>query len=159
MVDLYNEEIIKLYVKRYLKKVYALTCYLLGNNKNKAYEVTAASFVEGLTSTSYAEHEEGFLVKLFQTAVEESRQAKAMPSEEKPHFVNIPPEKTKILFILTETLQALSFEEKILLLLRDQAHLSYQNIAAILRISQSDVRSQITQARVNIRKKIERALL
>ena len=154
-----NEEIMKLFINRYRKKIYALTYYLAGNDKNKAYEITAASFVEGFIRTSYVNNEEAFLVKLVQSAIEKSRQAKGIPSLEEPSFINIPPVKRKILLILMEVLQGLPFEEKILLLLRDQFHLSYQNIASTLKISQSDVRSQITQARIEIRKKVERALL
>jgi len=159
MADSDNEEIMELFINRYRKKIYALTYYLTGNDKNKAYEITAASFVEGFTMASYVNNEEAFLVKLVQTAIEKSRQAKVIPSREEPSFINIPPVKRKILLILIEVLQGLPFDEKTLLLLRDQFHLSYQNIASVLKISLSDVRSQITQARVNIRKKVERALL
>ena len=60
---------------------------------------------------------------------------------------------------MSEALQALSFDEKAILLMRDQLHLSNQNITAILGISQAQVRSQINQARVAIRKKVEGALL
>lgn len=159
MLDTVDDETLKTVVNRYLAKVYPLVFYLIGNNSDRAYQVTASSYVEAFMAVRTLDDENAFLITLFKQAIEQSRTAGAMPVTKDPPFKDVPPERVKILQILSKSLQELSFDEKALLLLRDQIHLSYQNIAGILGISQSNVRSRINQARMAIRKKVEGALL
>jgi len=158
MLDSSNEETLKLFINRYRGKIFPLILYLIGNNNDKAYEVTVSSFVEAFRRTPNLDNEEAFEVKLFQTAIEKSRETKIMPTVAEPKFIDIPPAKKKMLLMLRDGLQALPFDEKSLLLLRDQLHLSYRIISSVLGIPQGKVLTQINQARLDIRKKVEEAL-
>ena len=159
MLETEDDDTLKLVINKYLKKVFPLVFYLIGNDSDKAYQITASSYVESFMSIRSLEDENAFLIKLISQAIEQSRDPKIMPSSKEPPFKNVSPERKKMLHIMSESLQALSFDEKAILLMRDQLHLSNQNITAILGISQAQVRSQINQARVAIRKKVEGALL
>jgi DNA-directed RNA polymerase specialized sigma24 family protein len=158
MSDKGNEEIMKLFISRYRQKIFALVLYLIGNDSNKAYEITATCFAHAFRNAPYFDNENAFLIKLMQTVIENTRDAKIMPTLEEPKFIDIPPAKRKMLLMLRDGLQALPFEEKVLLLLRDQLHLSYKNISSILGVSQGQVLTQINKARMNVRKKVEEAL-
>lgn len=159
MLDTVNDETLKLVINRYLRKIFALVFYLIGNDSDKTYQITASSYVAVFMSIWSLNDENALFIKLAQEAIEQSRNVKIIPSSKEPPFRNIPPERKKTLHILSGALQALPFDERALLLLRDQIHLSYPNIASILGISQHNVRSQISHARTQIRKKIEGALL
>jgi DNA-directed RNA polymerase specialized sigma24 family protein len=52
----------------------------------------------------------------------------------------------------------LPFATKALLLLRDQLHLPYKDIADIFHTSESDARAQTAQAQMRFREKIEEIL-
>jgi len=159
MIETENDETLKPVIKRSLNKIFALVFYLIGNDSDKAYQITASSYVEAFMSIKSLDDEDELLVKLVQEAITLSHGAEIMPSTKVPPFQNVPPEKVQILHILSNALQAMTFKDRALLLLRDQLHLSYKNIATVLGISESDARSHINQARLEIRKKVERALL
>jgi len=159
MIDVENDEELKPIIKRYVGKVYALVFYLIGNDSDKAYQIVTSSYVETFMSVKSLEDEDKVLVKLIQEAIKQSHSVEIMPSTSVPPFKDVSPQRIKILHILSNALQAMSFKDKALLLLRDQLHLSYQNIGTVLGVSQNDARSHINQARIAIRKKVEMALL
>jgi len=159
MIEVENDEVLKPVIKRYLPKIYALVYYLIGNDSDKAYQIVTSSYVETFMSIRSLDDENEIIVTLVQEAVKQSHSVEIMPSTKVPPFKDVSPQRIKILHILSNALQAMSFKDKTLLLLRDQLHLSYQNIATVLGVSQSDARSHINQARIAIRKKVEMALL
>jgi len=148
----------KLLIDRYQQRIFALILYLIGDDRDKAYEIAASSFVEALCAVSFRGKGNSFLIKLVGAAVEKSRDVKIMSSFNETDFMDIPSEKREVLLIVKRALQALPFTDKALLLLRDQLRLSHEDICAILRISKDGVGVQTTQARVRLRKKIEEAL-
>jgi len=159
MLEIEGEETLKTVINRYTRKIYPLVYYMIGNDSDKAYQITTSSYVETFMSLRSLDDENEIIVKLVQEAIKLSHAVEIMPSSSLPPFKDVPPAKVQILQILSNALQAMSFKDRALLLLRDQLHLSYQNIAAILGISQKDARSHINLARIAIRKKVERALL
>lgn len=159
MLDTVKDEDLKPVINRYLKKIYPLVYYLIGNDSDKAYQITTSSYVEAFMTLRSIENESEIIVNLVQEAIKQSHSVESMPSSKVPPFKNVPPEKVQILHILSNALQAMTFKDRALLLLRDQLHLSFKNIATVLGISQGDARSHINQARIEIRKKVERALL
>ncbi len=158
MLDAIDEEL-KPVIQKYMRKIYALVFYLISNDSDKAYQITASSYVETFMTIRSLDNEEEILVTLVKQAIEQSRKPGIMPSSKEPPFKNVPPERVKMLHILSKALQEMPYDEKVLLLLRDQLHLSNHQIASVLGISQAQVRSQINQVRVQIRKKVEGALL
>jgi len=159
MIETENDEALKPVINRYLPKIYPLVYYLIGNDSDKAYQITTSSYVEAFMTLRSVEDENEVIVNIVQEAIKQSHSVEIMPSTKVPPFKDVPPPKVQILHILSNALQAMSFKDRALLLLRDPLHLSYKNIATVLGISQSDARSHNNQARIEIRKKVEKALL
>jgi DNA-directed RNA polymerase specialized sigma24 family protein len=151
------KENLKLLVQSYEQRIFALVLYLAGNNRDKAYDIAVSSVVEVLRIAPFLRKED-FLASLAKEAIEKSRDAKIIPTSDESDFMDFPPEKRKLLLIIRTALQALPFDEKVMLLLRDQLHLPYKNIAAVLQLSESNVRTQIIHARIHLREKNEEVL-
>jgi len=159
MLETEDDQTLKLVINRYLGKIFPLVFYLTGNNSDKSYEITTSSYVETFMTIRSLNDEHAFLIRLVKEAIFQCQNAKMIPSTKEPPFKDVLPLRIKMLQILSKALQELPFNEKALLLLRDQLHLSYKNIASVLSVSQSDARSHINRARIEIRKKVEGALL
>lgn len=153
-----NEQSIKSFVTHYQQMVFALVLYLMGGDEDKAYEVATSSFSEAIKASPFLEKEETFLIKVIGIAIAKSRELKTIPTLVKAAILNIPVEEKESLHIVQEALQVLSFEAKVLVLLRDQLHLPYKEMSAILRISEKSARIQTNQARLQLREKIEEVL-
>ncbi|MCX7927257.1 MAG: hypothetical protein N2606_03885 [Candidatus Omnitrophica bacterium] len=145
-------------VERYQKKVFPLAFYLIGGNPDLAYEITADSFVETFITTSNFANEEQILIKLIFSIVERSRQTRAMPSVEDFGLLEVPSNRKPAVTILRQALQKMSFDMRLLLLLRDQLHLTYSQIARIVNKSEKETRLNMTQARLLLRQELERLL-
>ena len=50
--EMEDEKFLKLQIQRFKQKTFALALWLIGGNKNKAYDIAVASFVEALRSFS-----------------------------------------------------------------------------------------------------------
>lgn len=153
-----NEGTVKLLAEQYQQRIFTLVLYLIGDDRDKAYDITASSFVEALSTAPSLEDKNAFLVRLIRIAIEKSRDAKIIPFSEETDFADFPPERKNSLLMVKKALQALTFNEKALLLLRDQLHLSYREISAIFRMSEGDARIQTVRARIRIRRKVEEIL-
>lgn len=153
-----NEEAVKLLIEQNQQRVFALVLYLIGDDRDKAYDITASSFVEAFSRAPSLEDKGFFLSRLLRAAIEKSRDAKIIPFPEETDFPDFSPERKNSLLMVKKALQALNFDEKALLLLRDQLHLSYREISAIFRVSEGNVRTQTIRARIHIRKKVEEVL-
>ena len=57
-----DAEGLKLLISRYQQRVFALVLYLIGGDRDKAYDITASSFAEAFTITSLLE-KEGVIIK------------------------------------------------------------------------------------------------
>ncbi|MFH0796479.1 MAG: sigma factor-like helix-turn-helix DNA-binding protein [Candidatus Omnitrophota bacterium] len=152
------KEVPKSLVIRYQQKIFALVFYLSGNNRDKAYGVAVSSFVETIRSASLFETEDSFLTRLVSVVIRKSHDIRTIPSSDESDLTDFPPEKRNSLIITRRALQSLPFENQVLLLLRDQLHLAYKNIAGILRMSDENARIEITQARAHLREEIEKIL-
>jgi DNA-directed RNA polymerase specialized sigma24 family protein len=153
-----DEGCIKLLINRYEKKIFALVLSLIGGNKDKAYDIATSSFAEALPLVSPLDNRETSLSKIAGIAFEKCRQSATVPSFDAPFVLDLPPEQKELLRIVNTALQALPFETKASLLLRDQIHLPYRNISGIMQTSENATRVMITKARIELRKKIEELL-
>ena len=151
-MTLYNK--IRDLIVRYQQSIFSLVTSLIGGDRNVAYDIAVESFVKTLSAFS-AGPEDKFFVKLVAVAIESSRKARAIPLVDESDFNDFSPEKRKTLHLARAALQALSFETKVFLLLRDQLHLPYKLMGIILRLPERVVRIQTAQARVQLRTKIE----
>ncbi|MBU1125598.1 MAG: hypothetical protein KKC84_06210 [Candidatus Omnitrophica bacterium] len=151
-----NQELCaKSLLARYLKKVYALVIYLVWGNPDQAYEVVVFSFVEAFRLIPFEEDEETFYSTLLSTAIQKCQSLKSIPCLDESDFIDLPPAKKMPLLITKRALQALAFEEKVVLLLRDQLHLTYKGIGIVMHLSENEVRLKIARMRNNLREAIK----
>lgn len=153
-----DEKSLKSLTSRYQQRIFAFVLYLIGGDRDKAYEVAATSFAEAINRSSSLEKEDVFFNAVASIAIENSRSIKSIPTLEQIDVMDFAAEEKKSLGVIHAALQTLSFDAKALLLLRDQLHLPYKDISRIMNISENKVRVQIEQARFSLRRKIEEIL-
>jgi len=153
-----DERTLKVRIDRYQQGIFALALYLIGGDRDRAYDITVSSFVGAMQAASGDEPNDIFFIRLAEAVVKTSRAVKVVPVADESDFSDLPPEKQKSLSVVKSVLQKLSFEARALLLLRDQLHFSYADMAVILKASENNVRSETTQAHVQFREKIEEVL-
>lgn len=154
-----DEKFLKLEIQRFEQKIFALALWLIGGDKNKAYNIAVDSFAEALRLYSVSETEGVLLTNLTSATIRRSQGVEVMPSFDESDFMDLPAGKRKSLSLVASALHLLPFEIKALLLLRVQLHLPYKIIADVIKISESDVRSQMGQANIKFREKIEEVML
>jgi len=153
-----NKEYLAELIRRYEQRIFALALYLTGGDRDKAYDVAAASFAEAISRCPLPRQETRFLTDLARAVVQKSRGLKLIPFPDEIDFINLSAEERGSLLMTKRAFQKLSFSEKALLLLRDQLHLPYKNIAAVLGISVRNIRGKTSQVRLKLRSKIEEVL-
>jgi len=129
-----DEKFLKLQIQSFEQKIFALALWLIGGDKNKAYDIAVASFVEALRLFSVNETEDIFITNLTGATIKRSQGVEVMPSFDESDFMDLPAGKRKSLSLVARALHLLPFETKTLLLLRVQLHLPYRSIAAIFQI-------------------------
>jgi DNA-directed RNA polymerase specialized sigma24 family protein len=152
---LYEEEKVRYVILRYLQGIFALAFYLTSGEQDTAYEVCAESFTEALDGGSSLDQEEDLLNRLASIVVIKSRRMKVIPSFDNLDILEVPSIEKGPLRIVLNALQSMDFDAKAVLLLRDQLCLSYKNIAVIMQTSQASARHMTTQARLQLRQRIE----
>ena len=144
-------------IAQYQNRVFSFAIYLSGCDPNTAYEITADSFAEALAEFKPAAKGD-LSVSLFKRAIHKCRDAKAVLFFDPMKYVNAQLPKMNILRAAHNALVSLPFDQKAVLLLRDQANLTYGEIAAILNISLQDVKVSTGTVKNLFREKIEEQL-
>lgn len=147
-----------LLIERYLQRIFGLVIYLVWGNLDHAYDITVSSFIEAFCLTPSLEKEEVFLTNLANAAIEKCRNTKVIPSYDESDFIDLPHYKKAALLITKQAFDELAFDSKALLLLRDQLHLAYQDIAGVFNSSESEVKIKTTHARIKLRDGIKEIL-
>ena len=159
MIEGSSQELhLKLLIEHHLQKIFGLVIYLVWGNSDRAYDITVSSFIEAFFLTPSLEKEEVFLANLTGAAIEKCRNTKVIPSFEESDFIDLPPHKKAALLITKQAFDELAFDEKALLLLRDQLHFAYRDIAGVFNSSESEVKIKITHARIKLRDGIKEIL-
>jgi DNA-directed RNA polymerase specialized sigma24 family protein len=153
-----EETRLKLLIEHHLRKIFGLVMYLVWGNSDRAYDITVSSFVEAFRLTPSFEEEGVFLTNLASIAIEKCRNTKVIPSPEESDFIDLPPQKKPSLLITKKAFYELAYEDKALLLLRDQLHLAYKDIASVFNSSESEVKIKVTHTRIKLRDGIKEIL-
>lgn len=153
-----DEIALKSLIERYRRIVFNLMLYLGGGGRNAAFNLSVACFSETLNSLKGAGSDGRFFHALVRDALRRCEAEPVTPAFDLASVVTLPPEKREPLRIIQEALFALSFQNKTLLLLRDQFNLSYEDISAILDVPAKDARSAVLLARVQLRDKVQEIL-
>ena len=149
-----NEDTIKSLITQHQQKIFALVLYLVGQDRDTAYDVCASSFTEAIQESPHVEQEEALMIRLIGIAVEKCRNIKTIPTFDVIELLEISGAEKGQLLIVLKALQTLGFELKVPLLLRYQFNLSYGNIATVMLVSESDARIKTAQACDQLEKKI-----
>lgn len=150
MID-QDENTLKLFISRHQQDIFALALYLVGGDRDKAYDITVSSFVK---AAPFPEQGDAFLVNLARATIEECRNIKVIPFSKDPGSTNLSPGEKESLRIVRAGLQLLPFDVKVLVLLRGQMHLSYKDISIVLGTSKHVAKIQTIQAHSQFREKI-----
>ena len=142
-------------IQRYERLVFSLVLYLASCDRDRAFSVTAFCFVRAMRSLDSVRREGDFLEKLLRLALEECRSIPRAPKFDLSDFENRPPHKKEALRVMKQALASLSFDHKKLILLRDQFHLAYQDIASVSGLSEKETKIQTIHARVQLQDKVK----
>ncbi|MCM8831489.1 MAG: hypothetical protein NC918_04795 [Candidatus Omnitrophica bacterium] len=149
------DERIEKTILKYQKKIYSLILYLVGGDKNKAYDICVDTFVDVFNLYPLAD-ERVFFVKLVKTAIQKSNNIKAVPSKEILNLIADVKEQEKIvLSTIFEALLKLDFENRALLLLRYQLNLTIEEISKIFSLSASQILCNLITACEKLNKTIK----
>ena len=129
--------------------------YLIGGDRNKAYGIAALAFAEALRSTAPLDTTSALLELIARRAVDRCRDIRTIPSFDESDFKELPADKIASIRIVGAALQKLPFDSRAFLLLRDQVHLPYKNIASALNVSEKEARIRTTRSRVKLREAVE----
>lgn len=144
-------------IERYEGPVFSFVLQLTGCDLNMAYETTAESFA-GVLSCPEKVAGVPFSVAVFSAALEECTAVKDALFFDSIELIDAEASKKNGLRTVTKALSSMTFEERALLLLRDLAHLSYIEIAAVMDVDKRDIKSQTMVARNVLREKIEKEI-
>ena len=144
------------FVYRYQKMIFALVLYLIGGDRDKAYEIATTSFAQVLGQASLDKGEGTVFIDVIKYAIENCRNAEALPIISSYDFIDLSCEDRKTLLTTARALQKVPFEVRVFILLRDQLHMSYDDISIILRTTEA--RAETNQARLFLREEIKKLL-
>ena len=141
-----NESSLNALVQKYHTEIYSFLFYLSFGNCDRAYDMTVAAFVEAF---GLLKRKDGaFLTTLFKFAVEQAS-GKNFTLQKFPD-----PKSAK----LAAALQGLSYEYKILLLLRYQQRFSYRMMGEVLNRYPDEIKLPLTAAKKQFREKLSEQL-
>ena len=153
-----DETALKSLIERYQKPIFSLILYLAGCDREKTFAIAVSLFAKAIRLQSSNQKDCAFLQTLIRFVIEQCRNTPPAPSFDLSDFSALPAPKRESLRIVKEALFALSFENKSLLLLRDQLQLPYVDISAVSGIPMKDVRSKTAQARSHLMDKVREIL-
>jgi DNA-directed RNA polymerase specialized sigma24 family protein len=145
------------FINRYKGRLFSFVIYLTGCDLNAAYEITADSFAESLAGLNTGAKGE-LSVLLFKRAIYKCRHTKAVLFFDPMKYINAGESRKNILRAANAALTSLTFDQREVLLLRDQANLSYAEIASILEVSLQDIKVKTGKVKNQYREKIEKQL-
>jgi len=144
-------------ISRYQDKLFSFTIYLTGCDPNTAYEITADCFTETLAELK--SNSKGDLsALLFKRAIHKCRGTNAALFFDPIQYIRAEESRKMILRAAKNALMSLPFDQRVILLLRDQANLSYGEIASIINISMQDIKIMAGMVKNQFREKIEEQL-
>ena len=155
-----DESAMELLIQRYQQMIFNLAFYLGRCDRDTAYDLTVGAFTKTIQAfLKPAKANDGdFLRKLIQQVVEKCRPLPSVFVFDTSDFAAHSPEKKQLLSMAKEALFNISFEHRLLLLLRDQINLPYTLIASIAGYSLSAAKSDVIQARIQLGDKVEEIL-
>lgn len=151
-----DEKSVKEAVEVWKQEAFAVAYYLLGNDCDRAYDAVAQSFAGVLRGADAGAPD--LPARLFGALVARCRGARVIPSSDEYGLEELAVARRRSLLMVRQALQSLPFDERVLLLLRDQARLPYATIAAVMRMESHQAKARTFQARGLLRDRIAEML-
>ena len=152
-----EEPAIKQLLERYEPRIFGAMLALAACDRNAAYEATVASLSDAVRAAPAAGRQP-FVRTLIPIVLRHAKALKPTPKFEPPQVPGLPPERQQLLRVVKETLLALPFEVRLLLVLRDLLHLGYEDIAAVRDVPVKQAKTDTNQARSQLREKTKEML-
>ena len=154
-----DEAALKGLVEPYLKPLFGFSLSYAPYSREQAFQITVSSFARTLRE-SIASGRQGISPEaLFRHALEECERTPPTGTPAlTPFAASIPVARQASLKIVREALIRLPRQDKAVLLLRDQCHLPFDRIAAVLGIGASQAESACLAAREHLRASVKDVL-
>lgn len=137
----------------YGRPVYGFLRSVLGRRSELAHPILIDAFVSILRSTSAFNLTEPILVTVMRYLIK-GIQKQLKRKDAKGPLNGLNPQ----LNVMFDGLSRLSWEERVLILLRDQMGFSYEEMTAITSRSEDQIRSQLTESRLHLRSHVREVL-
>ena len=140
-------------VGRYQQQVFGVVSCRGGCDRDAAYQLTVESFVDALRM----EPSPGapmLFHRLLRCVIEKTRDTQPSPVFEVPSIAGLAPEQQELLRLVRQGLLALPFDSRLLLLLRDQLGLPYEEIAALTARPPQQAKADTLAARRQLRERL-----
>lgn len=154
----FEPEAVKAVAGRYGRAVYGFLFSCLGSS-TRARRMLANVFIEALRQATPFEEKMPFFFKVLSLSI--PKVWSALSKERFSLDLDAIPEskrKARLIFIL-EALSRISFEDKILILLRDQLELTHEEMAAVVSMTPKEVETVLNKARLGFRSELEQILI
>jgi DNA-directed RNA polymerase specialized sigma24 family protein len=152
-----REDLLKSLVARHGRRLFALALYLVGGDKDKAYDAAASGCAEALRRNASPERGGALVRDLAASVLSKCRAVRALPRFNEEDFQDLAPDEREALRRVAAALHALDFDARALILLRDQLLFAYRDIAALIGCSEPEARRRMVEARADLRKKVVEA--
>ncbi len=153
-----EEAALKTLIARYVKLLFPL-CLSWGSfSREQAFDITLTTFIQTIRDPQAKRDSPEFVETLFRCLFAECAKVQATGPRDLTAFGKLPSLQQPSLLIVREALMSVSVEDRELLLLRDQCHLPFARIGAILRVGERQVRSNCLAARERFRLQVEKLL-
>ncbi len=146
---------IEMYISRSQQRVFAATLYLVGGNRETAFEIAADALAGAARSANVSDGYRDFLATAMRIAVSSARDADVMPAFSEEDLEDFSPEMKVILGVLRAALLKLSFDDRSLVLLRNQLHMPYDDMTGALGVPAKGIKAATSRAQANLRSEVE----
>ena len=144
-----NEDVLRPLIERSLRPLFGFSLCYAAYSREQAFRITVSSFVKALRSRSGQDGT--FVEALFREALAECGRTTPAGVSDLAPFGDLPAPQQPSLKIVREALVQLAPHEKAVLLLRDQCHLPFERISAILGTGVREARLACLAARERLR--------
>ncbi len=142
-------------IERYERLVFSLVLYFSGCDRDRAFSITVSGFVRAIGASKSLQKDGDFLRSLIGEIFHECEGVAPVAKFDFSDFDDRPAHKKEALRIVKQALASLTPATKKLLLLRDQLHLAYEDIAAVAGFSEKEAKIQTLQARIQLMDKVK----
>jgi DNA-directed RNA polymerase specialized sigma24 family protein len=139
---------------RYRKPVFGFVLSLLGCGRNDAREMTIGALSSAFQSLPGAPRGASVWRQVLPPLLSRCRSWTGQPEAGLPEGLAAGPEQRALLHLIRQAVLSLPFDARAAVLLRDQLHIPYDDIGAVVRADAKQARADVTGARTRLREQL-----